>query len=394
VIKQIAPKSESREFSDREFNSRRQFLAWSAVSAAGLLGASPAFPAPGRMAEGEYFLLGDGTRGNETLSGDRPYIARPGRVIIWRYKQRVSGTVNLPFLPHSFAAHPAMPHRVVTFEKWGKHMAEVDLLMQSVVRVTRAPQGRRFFGHGAHAGQYIYATQMDDERGRGLVAVLDGADHSVLHEYETQGAFPHDCQLQGDGTTLLLVNSRSHAGVNATPDNRSSLVWLDMRRGKCLKQQYIGGGTYGYAHFVCTADEYIVLSGSHNLANGRSAPLLAIIRPDGSELILDVAAAAAETLRGEVLSLHIDEHASELFATLPNANRLQVWNYRKAELLRQFKIAEPRGLAYSEEFKSVLVSSAQEKNIYLVGRQGVNERLPSFDPGVAGNGSHLHRLEF
>jgi len=377
---------------DSEFNSRRQFLLLSALSVEGLFGTSNAYSTAGNRMEGEYFLLGDGVRGNETLSGGKRYISRPGRVIIWRYKQQLSEAVNLSFLPHSFAAHPAMPHRVVTFEKWGKHMAEVDLLTKRVVRVTQAPHGRRFFGHGVHAGQYIYATQMDDERGRGLVAVMDGVDHSVLYEYETQGVYPHDCQLQKDGTTLLLVNSRSHAGVNAPPDSRSSLVWMDMRSGTCLKQQFIGGGRYGYAHFVHTADEYIVLSGSHNLASGSSAPLLAIIRPDGSEQILDVEAAAAETLRGEVLSLFVDEHEGELFATLPNANRLQIWNYHGGKLLRQINFVEPRGLAYSDELKSVLASSAQDKKLYLPGQTGNKQSDMSPLPGHAGNGSHIFRL--
>jgi hypothetical protein len=152
--------------------SRRSFL-WQSVSAAvgGLCGSSlwargsAAAPAHASLPSGEYFLIGDGTRGNESLLA-APSAPRPARVRIWRPGQHAIREIALPFLPHAFAAHPSAPQRVFAFEKWGTHMAELDLREMAPVRITQAQAGRRFFGHGVCSDAFVYAAQMDDANRR------------------------------------------------------------------------------------------------------------------------------------------------------------------------------------------------------------------------------------
>lgn len=367
--------------------SRRRFLKMSAAGVL-LLGASPMF-AQGNLISGEYFLIGDGVRGDASLFGLTPYTSQPGRVRIWRFNQNEALEIKLPFLPHSFVAHPNNPHRVITFEKWGRHLAEIDLATISVVRVTQAERGRRFFGHGAHSGRFIYATQMDDKRGAGIVSVIDSADHKVVNEFETNGAFPHDCQWLPSTDTLLIVNSRRNNNQKTLDENFSSLVWMDSKTGECLKQLFIETKEFGYAHLAQSAAGFVVLSGSYDAPEGSSLPLLSTIHPDESVHLFDMLSNTQEHLQGEALGLYLDEQNDAVTVTLPRSSIIQVWNYRTGNLVHQIKADEPRGLAYSIEHHKLLASSAQTKKFLMLDNSlnGTHTAL-----SLGGNGSHLYRL--
>ncbi len=366
--------------------TRRRFLkVAAAVAAAGL---TPAMAAGGNAAK-EYFLIGDGQKGGETLLGKSPYSSRPGAVKIFHPDTGKIQEIALPFFPHAFAANPLVPGRLVTFEKWGRHMAELDLAAMRLIKLTEAAPGRRFFGHGAHSGKFIYASQMDDESGRGLLAVMDGESHKIVNEFETQGAFPHDCQWLPGTNTLLVVNSRKSGIADAPAENRSSLVWLDAQTGACTRQQFIETRRFGYAHLAQSGDGYQVLAGSFDSKEG-SQPILAVLSPAGTVRELDMARAVPEHLQGEVLSMHLEEHSARLVVTLPNASRVQAWNYRTGEFIGQTSVGEPRGVAYSKMLDKLLVSSAQGKN--LLALEGNLKAVP-FVPGGMGAGSHLYRME-
>jgi hypothetical protein len=374
--------------------SRRRFLQRTAAAAAGVI-AGPSLPArpdaarAGAALGGECFLIGDGARAHASLFGAVPYTPQPGRIRIWRYGQERVAEIPLPFLPHAFAADPRDAQRVVTFEKWGRHMAEIDLKTMGVVRVTQAGPHRRFFGHGTHTGEYLYATQMDDKAGRGLVCVMDAASHKVLGEFDTRGAFPHDCHWLPGSNTLLVVNSRRSGERKQVHGNFSSVVWLDADSGACRKQIFIATREFGYAHLAHAADGYVVLAGSYDPPQGGSRPLLAAIRPDGAVRAFDLPAAG---LQGEALGLYLDEPDRLVAVTLPRAARIQIWNYASGKLQRQIELGEPRGLAYAQQQNTLLVSSARTRGFLGLDGHLAASDSRTFAPGMGGNGSHLLRL--
>jgi hypothetical protein len=347
-----------------------------------------------RRTSGEYFLIGDGSPGDVSLVGAEKYSPVPGAVRIWQVDQERIRQIPLPFFPHSFSSHPSAPQRVITIEKWGRHLAEIDLTTMTVVRLTKAPPGRRFFGHGVHAGAVIYATQMDDVRKRGMVSVLDSATHKVLLEFETHGMFPHDCQwLAGTSNVLLIVNSRSNEASRTSSENFSSLVWLDAGTGQLLKQIAIRTKEYGYAHLAQSRRGDFILSGSYNDRHGFSKPLLAVIHSGDQVQAIDVLAHSREHLRGEILSLYLHEDDEHVTVTLPNASRVQTWNYQSGELMKQANLAEPRGIAYSAIEQCMIISSARKKNIIMFDKNLEFVEPQSALSGVGGSGSHFFAMK-
>lgn len=340
------------------------------------------------IAAGEYFLIGDGVRGRESLFGSTRYSAQPGRVRVWRFGQDRVLEIGLPFLPHAFVAHPDIPWRVISFEKWGRHLAEIDLKALAVVRVTPARPGVRFFGHGAHSGRYIYATQMDDARGRGLVAVMDAVNHELVREIETQGVFPHDCQWLPGSDTLLVVNSRRTRVQAKNSGNFSSVVWLDGKTGKCEKQIFVNTREFGYAHLARSAEGMVLLAGSYDVPDGGSQPLMSKVLPDGSIHVFDL---KGFSLRGEALGLYLNETDKLVAATFPVSSRIQIWNYVTEKFIRQIEAGEPRGLAYSTEANKLLVSSAQTRSFLTLEDHRMPADIATVAPGFGGTGSHLFR---
>lgn len=368
--------------------TRRDFLGWMTVFAAmGLL--HPA-QAASRSGKSEYLIIGDGQHGGETLGGTSPYHSRPGAVKIFQSASGAVSQIPLPFFPHAFVQSTGQPGRMITFEKWGRHMAEIDLIEQRVVRVTEARAGRRFFGHGAHSGKYIYASQMNDDKGQGLLAVLDSTSHELLHEIPTRGAFPHDCQWLPDGKTLLLVNSRSHVHAEPRRTNFSSLVWLDALSGNLVKQHHVEQRKFGYAHFAPAADGHVVLGGSYDSRRG-SQPLLAVMDPHGRAHALDVKRAAGHALRGEVLSLYLEEAQGRVLATFPSAATVQEWDFRSGRCISQARVEQPRGMVYSDKLNALLVSSARSKGLLALDTAG--NVTPVLASGM-GTGSHLYCMNW
>ena len=164
---------------------------------------------------------------------------------------------------------------------------------------------------------------------------------------------------------------------------------MDAKTGKCLKQLFIETKEFGYAHLAQSAAGFMVLSGSYDVPEGSSLPLLSTIHPDESVHVLDMLDNTQERLQGEVLSLYLDEHNDEVTVTLPHSSAIQVWNYRTENLVHQIKTDEPRGLAYSIAHHKLIASSAQTKNFMMLDNSlnGTSTAL-----GLGGNGSHLYRL--
>ena len=376
-------------------NTRRRFLQRTVAVAAGALTGScllvgPSAAQTDSALTDECFLIGDGARAHASLFGAVSYTPQPGRLRLWRYGQERLAEIPLPFLPHSFAADPRDAQRVVTFEKWGRYLAEIDLRSMRVVRVTQAAPHRRFFGHGAHAGSHFYATQMDDKAGRGLACVMDATDHKVLGEFETLGAFPHDCHWLPGANTLMVVNSRRSSERVRVHENFSSVVWLDAASGACRKQVFIESREFGYAHLAHAADGHVVLAGSYDPPKGDARPLVAAIRPDDSVLSFHQ---PRPGLPGEALSLYLAEPDKLAAVTLPRASRIQIWNYASGRLEQQIELGEPRGLAYAPQRNTLLVSSARTRGFLRLDEHLVSAVPGEIAQGLGGNGSHLLRLQ-
>ena len=168
------------------------------------------------------------------------------------------------------------------------------------------------------------------------------------------------------------------------------MVWLDVETEKISKQIFIETPEFGYAHFARSSDGYIVLAGSYDTPKSGSQPLLSVINPDMSIRALQL---PDNSLRGEALSLYLNETEKLMVTTLPVASKVQIWNYQSGRFLRQIEIEEPRGLAHSTGQNKLLVSSARTNGFMALDSQLALRTANPFATSLGGSGSHLYRLK-
>ncbi|NYT22620.1 DUF1513 domain-containing protein [Alcaligenaceae bacterium] len=161
---------------------------------------------------------------------------------------RVKAVLPLPRRGHSFAIDGAGARAVVFGRQPGFFALAFRLAGPARLEAEELvlPDGHHFYGHGVFApdGDYLYATENDYRRARGVIGVYDaraGRGYRRVGEFETGGKGPHEVLLMPDGETLCVANG----GMETHPDYgksilnaatmQPSLAYLDRRGGRLLE---------------------------------------------------------------------------------------------------------------------------------------------------------------
>ena len=135
----------------------------------------------------------------------------------------------LPARGHAMALHPTEPLGVVFARRPGTYAVVFDHDAGVAVRSIAAADGRHFEGHGAFSedGRYLFTTENDFERQRGMIGVRDAADgYRQLAEFESFGIGCHEL-IQLPGSPLLAV---ANGGTLIHPDHEKQILNIDSMR--------------------------------------------------------------------------------------------------------------------------------------------------------------------
>ncbi|MCX4240752.1 DUF1513 domain-containing protein [Paraliomyxa miuraensis] len=266
--------------------------------------------------------------------------------------------VDLPFLAHGLTPSPHDEGLIVLFEKHGPGACVLDLRQGVIVHTLHAGEGREFYGHGVFSrdGSLLYCTETDVTDGnRGVLAVRDGKDFSVLGELPSYGVAPHDCVLWGDGDVLVVTNGGSPIGVEEHPPN---VAFVDLKTHALLDEVRPSNPRINTGHVaVASGGELAVISAprdglspAHDLGGvslrGKDGPLRTVTEP------LDV----LRDLKGETLSVAIHEPTRTVAATTPLGHYLTLWELDTGRLRKSLRLPEPRGVAVSLDGKDFILN--------------------------------------
>ncbi|MDV7141470.1 DUF1513 domain-containing protein [Tropicimonas sp. TH_r6] len=181
--------------------------------------------------------------GIETASGTN--LSRAG---IFSASGARLGKVPLDFRAHGMAEHG---RRLVVFPRRpGDQFAVVDLETLEIVSVTRAPEGRHFYGHGAFTldGMHLLVPENDMETLQGAIAIysMEGPIRR-LDRIDLPGAGPHEI-LRHPSRNLFHValgGLETHPEYGRTAlnlhDFRSQVVTLNLENGAIDQMGYWAG---------------------------------------------------------------------------------------------------------------------------------------------------------
>jgi hypothetical protein len=330
----------------------------------------------------------------------------PGHLLVWSFEGGVENSIEIPFLGHQILPHPKSPERVFVFEKWGTHVAEVNIRSGQILGLIEAGEARRYFGHGAysHDCKRIYATQMNDADEKGMISVIDVATHRQIAEFPSGGVYPHECRMHPTQDALYVMNlyargcsrmtGETHEQFQANPDNGSILQLIDLNTGKVLRETKMKNTFSGYAHFDLLKSGAMVTGG---VPDGDVPAPVAYIDAAGTPFPLEIPPQFdVRDFHSEALSILADERNSTVTITFPETDRIHVWDYRTRKHLHSIAFKAPKAVARSERQGVLLLTIGHEhrRTLEFLDDKVYSEQDSRFSSVPTANaiGSHFTRI--
>ncbi|MDP2697411.1 DUF1513 domain-containing protein [Thalassospira sp.] len=219
-----------------------------------------------------------------------------------------------------------------------------------------APKDRRFYGHAIYSanGRYLYVTENDFDRARGVVSVWDAGDgYRRVAEFDSYGTGPHELHLMPDGDGIVIANG----GLHTHPDDQDgraplnldvmtpNIAIIDRHSGKLLHQTALPGDLHQLSirHLDVSATGLIAAGFQYQGALSDAVPLVGIWQPgDGSGLnALPAPDNVQYRMRQYCGSVRFDASGSVFGVSCPRGGLMTFWDVAGQNFLTH--IAAPDG---------------------------------------------------
>jgi hypothetical protein len=300
--------------------------------------------------------------------------------------------IPLSFYGHHLS-HSKNSAKAATSEKWGTHLALIDLNKEQVIAEVKSPENVRFFGHTQFSfdSSEIYVGAYDDEKGDGLILVYSPVDLTLIRTFSSHGKHPHQIILFGP-EELIIANTLSH-----------SLAILNPKNGELIRKINTKSRSPAHFSFESSLDTFIV--GGRNFPNApkylsesekknfrdKFKNVLSVL--EFSDAFNGKNGNLMSLPHSELLSLEktkINETWLSL-VTLPHAKKIYLFDLKKREVISVLKTHfSPKGIAFSPESPDVFYVNSGKRELYR--GQIIGEKKVELEPikiSDFGDGSHL-----
>ena len=384
--------------------SRRQFLKLTAASLALMasgsasrwLTAHPAFAEEATPRGRELILLCDSDTDIEANNHLR--VTNPGSIKIYDVESGEVSAIELPFFGHIVNQHPKYSEQAVTFEKWGKRGALVDLKNKKILSMLEPADGKTFFGHAAFStdGSAMVTTENNYEETEGLLAFRDTSDMKIVGKYSSYGMIPHECRTPDNGKTIMVVNKGDKKQATNPKKSVSNLAWIDWNSGKLInKVEFNRYSNVLYGHCDVSFDSWVCVSGLS--VEDKFFDMIVFISPDGHVHPAKLPKDIVTQMKGEALSIAFLGKSGLVGVTVTKANLVLLIDYKKQTLVDAVSIGVPNGilpiLDGNDTEPSMWVSSKKNRNIAAISmKKGAAPDVKTVSTNFGGIGTHLSRI--
>ena len=363
--------------------TRRDLLVLLATSLGGVaLGSC----APSRSGNGR--LLGGGRYRASANEGDTRYV-----LAVIEGSATDPTLIPLPFLPHGIAVSPTDPERIAVFEKIGPGACEIDLSEQRMLHPVETRKDRFFYGHGAYSPDagLLYATETYLASQRGVIAVRDATDRTLLGEFPTYGSNPHDCQLIEGGSLLLITNGGSTQGDLQAP----SVTYVDVNTEQLIERVPLDNHQLNAGHIARSRNGAIAVVSAPRPGLTEDDLGGVSLRDAGADTLISMRepAAVVARMRGEALSVAIHEPEQIVAVTHPNGNMVTFWSIRDNRLLRALDFERPRGVTLSTDASRFILSFGKDASVIGIDVETLKPIPESRQRATYITGSHLYNWD-
>lgn len=317
--------------------SRKKFI----IGSAGLilLGPSLVFSAKKKInktsiEKSEKFLICDAPEGAYGNSNEF-VVSDAGSVQIYDLATQKNSQIPLDFFGHTLTFNPDESHIVASFEQYGMRGALIDLKKQKVLKTIKAEAANTFMGHVVFlpGKKQLLTTEHNHTKDQGEIVVRDAVTLKPLRSFRSYGKKPHDCRLDQSGETIIVANAA----------RESSLVYINIADGKLLgKLSLVDKDKAMHSHFEISNDGWIIVGPRRNEAR------VNLVSPQREIFTLE----HPKTTKPGVLSLAFIPQTELVVGTYPEANIVQIWNYKTRKVVESVSLPTPKGVLFDVHSKS------------------------------------------
>jgi hypothetical protein len=262
----------------------------------------------------------------------------------------------LPARGHDVTVRPGTHDVAVFARRPGNWFAVVSGQTGDVRSLVHAIAGRHFFGHGAFSAdaRLLYATENDIGTGGGVIGIYDATDgYRRIGELPSGGIGPHDLALLPDGRSLVIANG----GLRTHPDNgreilnpegmKPNLALADLTRGEITARHELDAdlSKLSIRHLAVRPDGLVAFGCQHQGGEDEAPPLLGLLRPGGTPVMLEIEDDALFRMRNYIGSVSFDDTGNYLAATSPQGGSVLVWSVARGKVSRSVMITDVSGAA-------------------------------------------------
>jgi hypothetical protein len=300
---------------------------------------------------------------------------------------------------------PASPSRFVALPQNGESGCVVDFSTGKIVQTFLPKKGHTFYGHAAsvEGGRLLLTSESDLEQHTGRLIVRDAQTFQTLREVDTYGTFPHDIKVSPDGRLVTVTNEgvlRDGKGDQfpfgyIRGKLESSVVQLDWRSGKLIRKLLSPVPNLCMAHLDMGSRGQIAVSSSPGqLVPGVERPyeglgLVLIPGPEGRLVLPSPYDPVIRRMKGQALSLRLNEKYGIVGAASPLAGLVTFWDYTRPRFLKALEIPSAQGISVSSDSNSFLVSTGKGA-FYTVGARSLE--IESHSPPLQENHKNASHL--
>lgn len=383
--------------------SRRQFLKLTVASLALLAGSATArLLTRAAQAEDtgsygrELILLCDSDKEVAPINHFR--VTHKGSIKILDVAKNEVSSIDLPFFGHIVNQHPLHAEQVVTFEKWGKRGALVDIKQKKILTMLEPAAGKTFFGHCAFStdGSTMVSTENNYDESGGLLTFRDTTNFKIVEKYPSYGVVPHECRTPDHGKTIMVVNKGDKKAASDSNKSASNLSWINWKNGKLIKKiEFDRNNNVQYGHCDLSFDGWACVSGLTEEQNAYD--LVMFVSPNGEVYPAKLPKDVATKLKGEALSIAFLGRSGLVGVTVTKANIVLLINYKTQELVDAINVPIPNGilpiLDGNDVEPTMLVSSHENRNISSITmKNGKTPDVKVMSTSFGGIGTHLSRI--
>ncbi|MDU0354015.1 DUF1513 domain-containing protein [Paraglaciecola aquimarina] len=267
----------------------------------------------------------------------------------------VISQVTLPARGHDSLALPhKLGHALVFARRPDRFAVEIDFVNGEIVNNIQSQVDSHFYGHGVFSkdGQYLYTTENQFDKKRGLIVVRDAQTYRVLDRFDSGGIGPHELALMPDGKTLVVANG----GIETHPQQprkklninnmRPNLAYVDIETGKVISSYAPPDNQLSLRHLTTRQDGAVFVGAQYQGQKMAMQPL--VFSHHGENRLQAFKAPPSQTYQMQQYTASLLVKDNLLCVSCPRGSHLSFWDTATRTFISQQRFRDVSGLAYSQ----------------------------------------------